>query len=182
MKIKDTSKPWELEGFTIESHEDNGIVDLSKLTLHLEPEQKDSYITGYVLLERLKGKSLNSAVLKYLVENPKYFPESWKEKTKEGYTQYIYFWGTIFRYSGGGLYVRYGYWDGGRVVSNFDWLDGGWRGRSPAASLASPLVSEPKILHSDSLSLELPKNSDIEVLEQVATKLKYQNRIYKLEE
>ena len=32
------------------------------------------------------------------------------------------------------LYVRYGYWKKGRVVSNYNWLDNDWNGNNPAAS------------------------------------------------
>ncbi len=35
------------------------------------------------------------------------------------------------------LYVRYGYWNEGKVVSNYNWLDNDWNGNNPAASSAT---------------------------------------------
>jgi hypothetical protein len=137
MKI-DTKTPWKLGNLTIERHEDNGKVDLSKLALHLEPEQKeDSYINGNLLADRMKGKGLNSAVLKYLLDNPKYIPEEWKGK-------YIYFWGTVYRSADGDLCVRYLCWSGGRWDWVYHWLDHVWNSGSPAAVSASPLTSNPE--------------------------------------
>lgn len=104
------------------------------LTLHLEPEQKEGsgvYPKGTVLAKRLKERACNASVLDHLIEHPELWPEEWKGK-------YVYFWGTIFRDpSNGFLYVRYGYWDGGEVVSNYRWLGNGWGSSRPAASLAS---------------------------------------------
>lgn len=39
------------------------------------------------------------------------------------------------------LYVRYGYWNEGRVVSNYNWLDNDWNRHNPAASLANFFIS-----------------------------------------
>lgn len=130
---------------------DNGMksFDPSKLSLHLEPEQKDGYLKGEILAERLKQTAPTSNVLQYLIENPSLWPEDWKGK-------YVYFWGTIFRGSDGYLYVRFGYWNEGEVVSDYCWLGGGWRVGSPAASLASSALgtSETQTSPSDALNLE----------------------------
>jgi len=39
---------------------------------------------------------MNANVLDYLLAHPELIPEDWKNK-------YVFFWGTIYRYSSGGL-------------------------------------------------------------------------------
>ena len=126
MKINTDKKPFVPEGWKVEEHRKCGTVDLSKLALHLEPEQKEGHLSGDVLRERLKDKSvLNANVLDYLLKHPKLIPEEWKGK-------YVFFWGTIYRDSGGSLSVRYLYWYGGRWYWFYYWLDHVWHGRNPA--------------------------------------------------
>lgn len=117
---------------------DNGLKSFnpSKLSLHREPEQEKKYLQGTVLAERLKETGMTSNVLQYLWEHQDKIPENWKEKTN-GYITFIFFWGTIYRHSGGNLYVRYLYWIDGRWRSNYCWLDVGWDVRSGAAVSAS---------------------------------------------
>ena len=135
-----TKIPWIPNGFTLESHHDNGEVDLSKLALHLEPEQEKGTIKGEVLAERMKEKGLNSAVLKYLSDNPKLIPDDWKGKL-------VYFWGTILRNPHGYRYVLYLYWHGDEWNWDSDgWLVSDWDAASPSAVLTS--------LPSKSLSLK----------------------------
>lgn len=124
--------------WTIEEHTKGGKVDLKDMALHLEPEQEKGYLTGTVLRERLKGqKPLNACVLDYLEAHPEKTPEEWKGK-------YIFFWGTIFRGSSGGLFVRYWCWSEGRWQSYFSWLGYGWDGNYPSAVLRKSSVSDPK--------------------------------------
>src|SRR3990167_4233406 len=100
-----------------------GEIDPTQIELYLDDEQKDTIIRGGQLREKLKGKPvLNATVLDYLYEHQKLIPVSWKDKTKDGYTQYIYFWGTIYRDSSGNLYVRYLYFFDGRWYSSYDRL------------------------------------------------------------
>lgn len=144
------------DGWTIESHDTSlEKVDVSNLTLYLDKGQKgDSYIEGDKLRERLKNKPvLNATVLDYLWEHQDLIPESWKEKTKGGYTKYIYFWGTLYRSSLDLLYVRCLCWGGEAWIRSCGWLDDYWSSRDPAA-LASSFAPEklsPRSL--DSLNL-----------------------------
>ncbi len=41
----------------------------------------------------------------------------------------------------GNLYVRYGYWNEGKVVSNYSWLDNDWDRNNPSASIATLFIS-----------------------------------------
>lgn len=146
MKI-DTKEAWIPEGYTLEYHNANGKVDLSKLALHLEPEQKEKYIRGEILAERMKEKGLNSAVLKYLLDNPKLIPKEW-----EG--NWIYFFGTILRGPDGLRCVLCLYRFASRWYWDADWLEDGWHRGYPSAVLASSKSS-------NSLPLELPEILEI---------------------
>lgn len=148
MIFNDNKKPIIPKGYDwkVEKHEKHGKIDLSKLELHLEPEQKKGYIKGEVLAERMKGKGLNANVLDFLLENLELIPESWKGK-------YVYFWGTIYRDPDGDLCVRCLDWRGGGWYWGSDWLVGDWDSRGPAAVLASTLPSETSS-SSDTLNLE----------------------------
>lgn len=128
---------------------DNGILSFnpSNVTLHLEPEQEKSYLSGPILRERLSNEdSLNLACLQYFVDNPKSFREEWKGK-------YIFGWGTIVRSRYGNLDVPYLIDRDDRVELRWRWLSDDWDGHCPAARFASPLASEPKP-SLDSLNLE----------------------------
>ena len=140
-------------GWTIES--DNGMrsFDPQDMILHLEPEQKMSSIQGTVLKERLHKTALNASVLDYFIEHQDKIPENWKEKTSNGLTNFIYFWGTVYRDSDDSLYVRCLGWYGGKWDWHCSWVDGGWDDRSPAVLRASALNSDTKA-SSNTLSLE----------------------------
>jgi hypothetical protein len=106
--------------------------DPEKVQLHLEPEQQNGYIKGDLLRERLKGKLLlNARLLDYLFAHPELIPEEWKGRA-------IFFWGTVYRNSGGGLHVRYLRWCGRRWDGDHDfrWLGDVWSASNPAAVLA----------------------------------------------
>ena len=69
------------DDWTVESHNTSlGKIDLSKLELYLDEEQKNGkYIEGNKLREKLKDKPvLNANVLDYLYEHQSLIPESWK--------------------------------------------------------------------------------------------------------
>lgn len=123
------------DGWKIES--DNENCDMSTMHLHLEPEQIDDSIKGIVLSERLKDTGMSASVLDYLMEHQDEIPESWKEKTKDGYTNFIYFWGTIYRDSGDSLYVRCLYFSEGHWERGHYWLGLGFGGDGPACVSAS---------------------------------------------
>lgn len=151
------------EGWKVDYH--NGITnfDPQTLSLHLEPEQEKKYIKGHILAERLKDKALNASVLDYLLENPKLIPDEWKGK-------WVYFWGTIYRNSGGDLYVRCLDWDDGQWQSNYHWLDDGWNSGNPAAvSASSSISSEPKNSALRNLDLDSAK-SDVKEKTQALIK------------
>lgn len=105
--------------------------DPSKAGLFLTDKQKVSYEIGNDLKQALEGQPVLPAnVLDYLLAHPEAIPESWKGK-------YIFFWGTIYRYSGGYLIVRYLCWRGDRWFWSDRWLDYGWDVNFPAAVSAS---------------------------------------------
>ena len=58
---------------------------------------------------------MNANVLDYLLAHPELIPEDWKNK-------YVFFWGTIYRYSSGGLCVRYLCWNGSKWRWDGNWL------------------------------------------------------------
>lgn len=107
--------------------------DPTKVKLHLSKNQKNGkYIVGNTLRGELSGKSvLNANALDYLLAHPHLIPEEWKGKA-------VFFWGTIYRGSGGGLFVRCLCWGGGRWSWGYGWLGSSvFGGRNPAAVRAS---------------------------------------------
>jgi len=114
-----------------------GIVtwDSTKVRLYFSKKQKgDKYIVGDDLRKELKSQPVYTAnVLDYLLkpENQHLIPEEWKGK-------YLFFWGTIYRASGGGLCVRDLYWRGDRWDWHYLWLDRAFYSGSPALVRAVP--------------------------------------------
>lgn len=104
--------------------------DHSRVRLHLDDGQKDGkWIKGDELRKKLINERVYTAhILDYLLksENQHLIPEEWKKKV-------VFFWGTIYRGSGGDLCVRYLGWDGGRWGWYYDWLGGDWNSGYPAA-------------------------------------------------
>jgi hypothetical protein len=104
-----------------------------KDSLFLSPEQiAKKSIKGEDLLTLIKKEKipvLNSNVLDYLLEHKDEIPEEWKGKR-------IYFWGTIFRRSGGDRDVRYLAWDGSDWDDHSRWLGHDWDDHEPAVRLA----------------------------------------------
>lgn len=124
----------------LERRDDDLYLNGKKINLFISEKQKgDKAIGGHDFRKELeaRGGNVSAKVLDHLVDYPQMWPESWK-KDDQGNTIYVYFWDDIFRSpSRGGLYVRYGCWHGGRVVSNYDWLGSGWHSNDPSASVAS---------------------------------------------
>lgn len=122
--------PFIPDGCKIEEHQKCGqmVWDASHIILHLADGQKNGKaIEGNKLRKRLVSKpTLNACVLDYLLANPHLIPEEWKGK-------YIFFWGTIYRHSDGGLYVLCLCWSGGGWHWRALWLGSDWYGSSPAA-------------------------------------------------
>jgi hypothetical protein len=128
------AKPFIPDGWKVQEHQKGGKLEWNpeKIQLYLSDGQKDGrYIEGNKLRKELKSKKvLNACVLDWLLAHPEFIPEEWKGK-------YIYFWGTIYRRSGGDLCVRCLCWRDGRWDWYCRWLGGGWRFSGPAAVLAS---------------------------------------------
>ena len=148
MKINTSQKPFIPGGWTVESHDTLGEIDLKDIELYLDPEQSKG-IEGNKLRKKLKDKKvLNAVVLDYLLSHQDLIPEEWKGR-------YVYFWGTIYRNSNGYLCVRYLVWYGSEWNWDYNWLGSDWNGHNPAASLASnPKSSENESLENRISELE----------------------------
>lgn len=153
MNIKIPLQPYiPYKNWTLEYDNPMPSFDPSKLSLHLEPEQNESYLTGEVLAKRMKDKGLNSNALKYLLDNPKLIPEEWKGK-------YVYFFGTILRSPDGYRYVLYLYWSDGEWLWRAYWLEDDWRASDPSAVVSDVSAIRNKELGtSETLPLELVIN------------------------
>ncbi len=127
--IKLPIEPWCPKGFAIESNEPMESFDLNKLSVHLEPEQMDGYMKNETIIERMKGKGLNSNVLKYLLDNPKLIPDNWKKYYG------VYFDATVLLRPVGDRDSLCLYWDGGKWDWSYDWLDNGRGASRPSAVL-----------------------------------------------
>lgn len=125
--------PYVPSGWKVEEHIKGGQFewDPTRVKLYLSDKQKDGAIEGNKLRKELKGKpAFNANVLDYLLANPNLIPEEWKGKA-------VFFWGTIYRDSGGSLCVRCLVWDGGGWLWCSNWLGSDWGDLSPAAVPAS---------------------------------------------
>lgn len=121
-------------GWKVEEHTKGGQLefDPAKVALYLSKQQQgDKYIEGNKLRKELKGKPVfNANVLDYLLAHTNLIPEEWNGKA-------IFFWGTIYRRSVGGLYVRYLFWDDGRWDWLYNWLGNYFLAFYPAVVPAS---------------------------------------------
>lgn len=127
------ANPFVPNGWKVEEHQKGGQFkwDTAKVALYLSQFQKDGVIEGNKLRKELVGKPvLNANVLDYLLAHPHLIPEEWKGK-------YLFFWGTIYRGSGGRLCVRCLRWGGGRWHWYCDWLFRDWFDGGPAVLRAS---------------------------------------------
>ncbi|MDD4412413.1 MAG: hypothetical protein PHR00_02085 [Patescibacteria group bacterium] len=112
------ANPYIPMGLTVVEHKPGGLFefDPSKIYLYLSEAQKSGVINGNNLRKLLADKPvLNANVLDYLLAHPEIIPEDWKGK-------YIFFWGTLYRYSNGNLFVRYLYWNGSKWSWSYGWL------------------------------------------------------------
>lgn len=123
------SDPFVPNGWKVEDHQKGGSLkwDPSKVALYLSARQKKGSIWGNELRKELARKPiLNANVLDYLLAHPELIPESWENR------QIVFFWGTVYRNSDGGLCVRCLYWRGDSWDWGRDWLDRDWEDGSPA--------------------------------------------------
>jgi hypothetical protein len=124
--------PFTPPGWSVEKHISCGLWQCNPGTIGLfrSEKQKKKYQEGSKLrkvIDAIKGKKLlNANVLDYLLDHPELIPESWQNK-------HIFFWGTIYRYSGSRLCVRHLNWS----ISKWDWgaywLGSGFSSNDPAA-------------------------------------------------
>lgn len=127
--IDSDSAPFVPNGWTVEEHKKGGFFkfDPAKISLYLSKKQKKGIIGGHDLRKELANKLvMNANVLDYLLAHPELIPEKWKGK-------YIFFWGTIYRNSGGNLRVRCLCWYGSEWFWLFRWLDDAFMSDLPAA-------------------------------------------------
>ena len=121
-------------GWTVEEHKPGGQFtwNQAKVELHYSPNQKgEKFIQGQKLREELAPMPVfNANVLDWLLANPHAIPEACKGKA-------TFFWGTIYRDSGGCLCVRYLFWRGDRWGWSFFLLDLDWARINPALVPAS---------------------------------------------
>jgi len=121
--------PFIPNGWSVQEHKKGGMFKFNpeKISLYLSKKQKKGSIGGHDLRKELANKPvMNVNVLDYLLAHPELIPEEWKGKA-------VFFWGTIYRSSGGLLYVRYLRWNGSRWYWGCGWLDDGFNSGSPAA-------------------------------------------------
>jgi hypothetical protein len=128
--------PFVPNGWKVEKHDKGGSFkwDAAQVQLFLSANRAEgTSVKGHALREQLAGKpTFNANLLDYLLKNPHLIPEAWKQD-EQGRTRYIFFWGTIFRSSDGGLYVRCLYWFDGRWRWGSLWLGNEWDVQHPAA-------------------------------------------------
>jgi len=112
--------PFVPDGWAVESHAKGGqlMFDRAKIRLYLsKAQEKGKPVEGNKLRKELADQPvLNANVLEYLLVHPELIPDEWKGKC-------VFFWGTIYRYSNGHLYVRYLDWDDVRWFWHIRWLD-----------------------------------------------------------
>ncbi len=126
--------PFLPEGWKVDNHKKGGQLewDPAKVRLHLSPNQQNGKsIRGDELYKELENEPvLNANVLDYLLAHQELIPDEWKGK-------YVFFWGTIYRFSGGRLGIRCLYWNDDRWYWDSFWLGYDFYGSDPAALSAS---------------------------------------------
>ena len=117
-------------GWKVEEHKQGGQLEWNhtRVKLYLSKDQRPGKsIVGNKLRKELANQSvLNACVLDYLLANSTLIPEEWKGKL-------VFFWGTVYRDSYGGLCVRYLYWGDGSWRWGYRWLDRNFGDSDPAA-------------------------------------------------
>ncbi|TSD02917.1 MAG: hypothetical protein Athens071416_436 [Parcubacteria group bacterium Athens0714_16] len=130
-------------GWSIEEQDEKSLalteVDLTKVVFETTLEKKEKTIKGEDKINRLKEKNvtrLDAKIFQTLWENQNLIPEEWKKKTN-GNTTFIFFDGTILRFSLGRRCVLCLCWLGGEWYWFFYWLGGDFDVNFPSAVLAS---------------------------------------------
>ena len=136
--------PYLPNGWKVEEHIKGGqfVYDPAKIEFYLSKRQKKGPIGGHDLRKELQGKPVyNANFLDYWLAHPELIPEELKGK-------YVFFWGTIYCDSAGGLDARCLYWDGSQWRWGDHWLGSDWHDGSPGA-LARNLLHFPVRSYSD---------------------------------
>ena len=102
-----------------------------QLELYLHLKQRDGgWVSGFDLDQHLRDEglyertlSLEDTEVKGWLENPKTYPEEYKDKA-------VFLWKSQ-RDSGDCCRVAYLIWDDGRVIVGWHWLEYRWRGNYP---------------------------------------------------
>jgi hypothetical protein len=124
--------PWVPDGWKVVEHrrgDKEFLFDPSKVVLYLDDGQKDGkVIKGHELRKKLADQPVfNANLLDWYLAHPNLIPEEWKGRA-------VFFWGTIYRDSGGDLCVRCLVWGGGEWLWRCGWLGDDWGDGLPAAS------------------------------------------------
>lgn len=107
------------ESWQVVEHRKGGQLEWNstKVGLCLAEQQTVGSIQGHELRKLLAEQPvLNANVLDYLLANQHLIPKEWRNKS-------IFFWGTIYRNSGGLLHVRFLRWFGYEWRWHRYWLD-----------------------------------------------------------
>jgi len=113
--------------------------DQAMVRLQFSTNQEDgSVLDGIKFRDELELENdpvLSANVLDFLLENPHLIPSEWKKDANKK-TLYIFFWGTLYRSSNDGLYVRCLFFGGGKWRSNYYLVDSDSFDNGPAAVYA----------------------------------------------
>ena len=137
-------------GWTVVNNKKEGRFtwDPAKVKLLRFKKQLGRWNKGTELSKQLKKyKVLNAAMLDFLLDNPGYIPDSWKEvpdsDNGEGNDlRNIYFYGTIYRDPDGHLCVRYLHYDNGEWKPDELWLTANFGSREFAAVIAKQYMGK----------------------------------------
>lgn len=96
----------------IEKRADGLYIGGQKVVLYCSPRQMDKkfFNGGQLWLELYNKPVLLASILDFLIDNPDYIPEEWKDEDENGHTPCICFWGTIYRRKDGFRFVRCLFW------------------------------------------------------------------------
>jgi hypothetical protein len=124
--------PFIPEGWSVIEHKKGGKwkYDSTKVGLYLSKKQQDGgVIGGQDLRKELESQSvMNANLLNFYLKNQRIIPSEWKGKA-------VFFWGTIYKSIGGGLYVRYLYWSSDSWTWNYGCFDEDWDNDDPSVVL-----------------------------------------------
>ncbi|MCX6795300.1 MAG: hypothetical protein NT165_01015 [Candidatus Falkowbacteria bacterium] len=108
------ARPFAPEWWSVEEHQQQGFWEFNLAKISLYVSEKISSWDD--LRKELLGKpAFNANLLDHLLVYKELIPETWK-KIK------VFFWGTVYRFFGSDLRVRFLCWDGADWQWDFAWL------------------------------------------------------------